>query len=547
MAFVLLAQAAWSAAPDSQVAPASYTTGKSGGQLKWLPIRPADENVKQTAGIEEIVVPAEVKKLPLAAPAAELVPAPADDGAQGKQAACPDTRKKVNRAGATVTEDQFYKGLLDEVKPPVKAGEAMPISCTTDIQRPYDDRCSWARTTFTWKASALSHKPAYFEDEALERDGHSWGPWIEPFVSGGHFYIQLPILPYIMGLYPPNECIYTLGYYRMGDCSPYMFDPLPLSIRAALLEGGVWTGGVFLDSGRAPPYSPDRPAHRLVPLRSPFPEPPGRVPRGLVIGEQSELLRGCMKRKPIIVGNWKMNTSRSGAAALARDVAKQATGFDHVELAVCPPSVYVDAVAGVLKGTPVGWGVQNVYHQPNGAFTGEISVAMVQDLGCQYAILGHSERRQFLGETDEDVNRKLMAVLAVEGLTPIVCVGERLEQREAGQTLDVIRRQIEGSLAGLLAVQMGRVVIAYEPVWAIGTGRTATPEQAEEVHLALRTILQGRYNKEVAEAVRIQYGGSVKADNAQKLLAQPNIDGALVGGASLKVGEFMGIVAAAGR
>ncbi len=254
-----------------------------------------------------------------------------------------------------------------------------------------------------------------------------------------------------------------------------------------------------------------------------------------------------MRRKPIIVGNWKMNTNRSGAAALAGDVAKQAAGFGHVELAVCPPSVYVDAVAGVLKGTSVGWGVQNVYHQPNGAFTGEISVAMVQDLGCRYAILGHSERRQFLGETDQEINRKLMAVLAVEGLTPIVCVGERLEQREAGQTLDVIRRQIEGSLSGLTAAQMGRVVIAYEPVWAIGTGRTATPEQAEEVHLALRTILQERYNKEVAEAVRIQYGGSVKADNAEKLLAQPNIDGALVGGASLKTGEFMGIVAAARR
>jgi triosephosphate isomerase (TIM) len=254
-----------------------------------------------------------------------------------------------------------------------------------------------------------------------------------------------------------------------------------------------------------------------------------------------------MKRKPIIVGNWKMNTNRGGAVALARDVARQAPGFDNVELAVCPPSVYVDAVAQVLKGTPVGWGVQNVYHQPNGAFTGEISMAMVQDLGCRYAILGHSERRQFLGETDQEINRKLMAVLAAEGVTPIVCVGERLEQREAGQTLDVIRRQLEGSLAGLSVEQMGRVVIAYEPVWAIGTGRTATPEQAEEVHLALRTILQERYNRELAEAVRIQYGGSVKADNAPKLLAQPNIDGALVGGASLKAGEFMGIVAAAGR
>jgi triosephosphate isomerase len=241
-----------------------------------------------------------------------------------------------------------------------------------------------------------------------------------------------------------------------------------------------------------------------------------------------------------------MNLDRNGGVALARDVANQAKRFDYVELAVCPPSVYVDAVAQVLKGTPIGWGIQNVYYQPNGAFTGEISVAMLLDLGCQYAILGHSERRQFLGETDEEINRKLMAVLAAKELTPIVCVGERLHEREAGQTLDVIRRQVQGSLAGLSAEQMGRVVIAYEPVWAIGTGRTATPEQAEEVHRALRTILQERYNTEVAEKVRIQYGGSVKADNARKLLSQPNIDGALVGGASLKAGEFMGIVAAVG-
>ena len=247
-------------------------------------------------------------------------------------------------------------------------------------------------------------------------------------------------------------------------------------------------------------------------------------------------------RRPFIAGNWKMNLDHKGAVALAREVASQAKRFDYVELAVFPPSVYVEAVAQVLQGTSIGWGVQNVYQRPNGAFTGEISVAMLQDLGCRYVILGHSERRQFLGETDEEVNRKLLAVLAGE-LTPIVCVGERLEQRESGETLEVIRRQVDGSLSGLSAEQMGRVVIAYEPVWAIGTGKTASPEQAEEVHLALRNILEGRYNKQIAESVRIQYGGSVKADNAAKLLAQPNIDGALVGGASLKAGEFLGIVA----
>ena len=253
-----------------------------------------------------------------------------------------------------------------------------------------------------------------------------------------------------------------------------------------------------------------------------------------------------MKRTPIIVGNWKMNLNRGESVALAQELASKADRFGGVEVGVCPPSVYVDAVAQVLRGTPIGWGVQNAYHQPNGAFTGEISVSMLQDLRCRYAILGHSERRQYLNETDDEINRKLKAVLP-SGVTPIVCVGERLEQREAGETLDVIGRQMEGSLAGLSAEQMGRVVIAYEPVWAIGTGRTATPEQAEEVHLALRRIIEGRYNRELAEAVRIQYGGSVKADNAGKLLSQPDIDGALVGGASLKAGDFVGIIAAVAK
>jgi triosephosphate isomerase len=248
-------------------------------------------------------------------------------------------------------------------------------------------------------------------------------------------------------------------------------------------------------------------------------------------------------RRPFIAGNWKMNLDRRGAVALAREVAKRAKRFDYIELAVFPPSVYVDAVAEVLRGTPVGWGVQNVYHRPNGAFTGEISVSMLQDLGCRYAILGHSERRGHFGETDEEVNRKLLAVLQ-GGIVPIVCVGERLQQREAGQTLDVIRRQVDGSLAGLSAEQMCRVVIAYEPVWAIGTGKTASPQQAEEVHLALRNLLEQRYNSQVAQTVRVQYGGSVTAEKAPDLLAQPDIDGALVGGASLDAGQFEKILEA---
>jgi triosephosphate isomerase len=185
-----------------------------------------------------------------------------------------------------------------------------------------------------------------------------------------------------------------------------------------------------------------------------------------------------------------------------------------------------------------------MYHEADGAFTGELSAAMLSDVGCRYVILGHSERRQYFAERDELIHRKVHAALAA-GLTPIVCVGEHLAQREAGETLAVIRRQFEGSLAGLSPEQLTQCVVAYEPVWAIGTGKVATTEQAEEVHLDLRRIMAQRYNQEAAEAVRIQYGGSVKPDNAADLLRQPNIDGALVGGASLKADSFLAIVAAA--
>ena len=251
-------------------------------------------------------------------------------------------------------------------------------------------------------------------------------------------------------------------------------------------------------------------------------------------------------QRPFIAGNWKMNLDRASAVALAEKLAKAVEKVEGVDLAVFPPSTYVDAVAKVLAGSRLAWGCRNAYYQPNGAFTGEISVSMLQDLGCRYCILGHSERRHILGESDQEINKKVHAILS-GGLVPIVCVGELLAEREAGQTMTVIRRQVDGSLADLSAQQMLKVVVAYEPVWAIGTGKVATPEQAEEVHLALRSLLESRYNREVAEAVRIQYGGSVKPDNAAELLAQPNIDGALVGGASLKADQFMGIVAGAPR
>ena len=247
-------------------------------------------------------------------------------------------------------------------------------------------------------------------------------------------------------------------------------------------------------------------------------------------------------RRPFIAGNWKMNLDRASAVALAEGLAKEAAGKDGVDMAVCPPSLYLDAVAAAVAGSNVALGAQDMYHEPKGAFTGEISGAMLCDIGCKYVILGHSERRHVLGETDEDVNKKVLAALEV-GLLPIVCVGELLSERESGGTMEVIRRQFDGSLAGLSAEQMQQITIAYEPVWAIGTGEVATPQQAEQVHLDLRKIMVKRYNDEVAEAVRIQYGGSVKPDNAAELLGQPNIDGALVGGAALKVDSFMGIVA----
>jgi triosephosphate isomerase len=247
-------------------------------------------------------------------------------------------------------------------------------------------------------------------------------------------------------------------------------------------------------------------------------------------------------RRPLIAGNWKMNLDRATSTSLAEGVAKAAAGLEGVDLAICPPSVYLCAVAKALAGSKVGLGAQNMYFEANGAFTGEVSASMLVDLGCKYVILGHSERRHILGETDQDVNRKVRVALAA-GLTPIVCVGELLSEREQGRTQQVIATQFGGSLAGLTAADAAKIVLAYEPVWAIGTGKVATPAQAEAVHADLRKLLQEHYNKEVAEQVRIQYGGSVKAENAAELLAQPNIDGALVGGASLKVAAFMGIVA----
>lgn len=249
-------------------------------------------------------------------------------------------------------------------------------------------------------------------------------------------------------------------------------------------------------------------------------------------------------RKYLIAGNWKMNLLRDSSVALVHGLLDTLADNDKAEVAVCPPAVYLHDVGAALRGSQVGLGAQNMHAAESGAYTGEVSGSMLKDLGCAYVILGHSERRQLFGETDAGVNEKISVAFS-HGLTPIVCVGETLEQREAGTTAEVIATQIRGSLAGLSAEAGGKLVIAYEPVWAIGTGKTATPEQAEEVHAQIRGLLGELFGPEVAETIRIQYGGSVKPGNAAELLGQPNIDGALVGGASLEAESFAAIVAAA--
>ena len=254
-----------------------------------------------------------------------------------------------------------------------------------------------------------------------------------------------------------------------------------------------------------------------------------------------------MPRTKIVAGNWKMNLDRAKAKELTAAVAARRGEAAKVELVLCPPALYVETVGSALAGVKsnVGLGAQNMHDKASGAFTGEVAPPMLVDLGCHYVILGHSERRTLFGETDAAVNVKTKAALAA-GLVPIVCVGETLEEREAGKTAAVVTGQVQGSLAGLSAADLEKVVVAYEPVWAIGTGKVATPEQAQEVHALIRRLLAGLSSPEVAARVRIQYGGSVKPDNAADLARQPDIDGALVGGASLKADDFLGIAKAFG-
>ena len=246
-------------------------------------------------------------------------------------------------------------------------------------------------------------------------------------------------------------------------------------------------------------------------------------------------------RKKIVAGNWKMNTTVTEGVALAKAIVEKVNELPKdVKLVVAPPFTHLVPVAEVLKGSPVALSAQNCADQPKGAFTGEVSAAMLKDAGCCYTILGHSERREYYGETSEKLVKK-MALAFENGLKVIFCVGEKLEERNEGRHFDVVSRQISEVLFGLTAEQMASVVIAYEPVWAIGTGVTATSEQAQEIHAFIRKTLSARFGQKVADETTILYGGSCKPSNAKELFACPDIDGGLIGGASLKADDFLAI------
>ncbi len=246
-------------------------------------------------------------------------------------------------------------------------------------------------------------------------------------------------------------------------------------------------------------------------------------------------------RKPIIAGNWKLNKTIKEAIELVTLLKRLITETQAVEVVVCPPFTALSDISEILLESEIRLGAQDVYWEEKGAFTGEVSATLLKDAGARFVIIGHSERRQFFHETDETVNRKIKAVLAC-GLTPIVCIGESLDQRQANQTFQVIGSQIQGGLKNLSADQAKKLIIAYEPVWAIGTGKVATPLQAQEVHAFIRKEIAKSFTEETAKTLRIQYGGSVKAENIAELMREADIDGALVGGASLDAKSFAELV-----
>jgi len=246
-------------------------------------------------------------------------------------------------------------------------------------------------------------------------------------------------------------------------------------------------------------------------------------------------------RKPVIAGNWKMHNTISEALDLVRGVKSQVEGVTDVEIIVSPVYTALASVAAELKGSNINVASQNIFWEEKGAFTGEIAPNMITDAGCTHAIIGHSERRQYFGETDETVNKRVKAALAA-GLVPILCVGETLQERDAGNTISVVGTQLKGGLVDISAEDMAKIIVAYEPVWAIGTGKTATPDMAEDVHKQIRSIVAEISDAAIADGMRILYGGSVKPENVDELMAQPDIDGALVGGAALKADSFVRLV-----
>lgn len=245
--------------------------------------------------------------------------------------------------------------------------------------------------------------------------------------------------------------------------------------------------------------------------------------------------------RPLIAGNWKMNTTVNQGADLVMKLRELIKGVDEVDVVIAPPFTSLYHISHLVADSPIRLAAQDIFWEKSGAYTGEISPEMIKDAGCRYVIIGHSERRQYFNETDETINKKVVAAIRHD-LMPIVCVGETLEEKEAGKTISRVRSQVRGALAGLAGGAVKGISIAYEPIWAIGTGKTASPQEAEEVHNSLRELIFEMFEADSAKGIRIIYGGSVKPDNIDILMAQPNIDGALVGGASLKAEDFARLV-----
>jgi triosephosphate isomerase len=247
------------------------------------------------------------------------------------------------------------------------------------------------------------------------------------------------------------------------------------------------------------------------------------------------------QRRPLIAGNWKMFKTPGEAAETAKQLVRHAGAVTDIDMMIAPTFIALAAVFAAIKNSPVALGAQNLYWENEGAYTGEISAPMLKSAGCQYCIIGHSERRQYFGETDETVNKKIKAAIKA-GLQPVFCVGETEKEREAGQTLSILDKQIKKGLEGLVSAQLDSLIIAYEPIWAIGTGKTATDDQAQEVHRFIRSLVKDNFGRALSDSIRILYGGSVKPDNIASLMAMSDIDGALVGGASLSAESFSQII-----